>query len=87
VIVEQRNTYRLDLRDYDWDRAVTVSGVEYADGWEALVAQTPHALTLQGATAERLREQTGAPYDFRNPLGILDAAAELFVSRKTCADA
>lgn len=38
------SAYRLDLRDYLWDRPVSVGGVSYPDGWEAIVEHSGLAL-------------------------------------------
>jgi hypothetical protein len=38
---------RIDLRAYGWDRPVSVDGVQYADGWEAIVAHAALAVELQ----------------------------------------
>ncbi len=44
--------YRIDLRDYGWDRVVTVDGLEHADGWEAIVAASPYATPFVGDDAD-----------------------------------
>lgn len=50
---------RLDLRDYGWQRGVTVAGQSYGDAWEALAARTGTALALQGGTASELEQELG----------------------------
>jgi len=47
----QRLIYRIDLRDYDLDRAIAVDGVSFADGWEAILASNPYAVSFVGADA------------------------------------
>jgi hypothetical protein len=32
--------YRIDLRDYGWDRAIAVDGASFADAWEAIIASS-----------------------------------------------
>jgi hypothetical protein len=50
--------YRIDLRDYQWDRQVRVGAPEYADVWEALIASDPYALPFIGADAEDMVADT-----------------------------
>jgi hypothetical protein len=45
-------TYRLDLRDYAWDRSVEVNGIGFADAWEAIVASSPYAIPYVGDDAD-----------------------------------
>ncbi len=68
-----RILYRLDLRDYEWDRAIPVRGVDFADAWEALIANDPYATPLVGAVADDVAADTGTdvPVVFANAL--LDA--------------
>jgi hypothetical protein len=51
--------YRLDLRDYAWDRPVEVSGTGFVDAWEAIVAASPHAVPFVGADADVAKADTG----------------------------
>lgn len=46
-----RTLYRIDLRDYAWDRSVVVSDVAFADGWEAIIAESPYAVPFVGDDA------------------------------------
>src|SRR5688572_6753724 len=43
--------FRIDLRDFDWDRDVTVGNQSFTDVWEALIASVPSALELVGDDA------------------------------------
>lgn len=43
--------YRIDLRDYAWDSSVELSGVLFADGWEAIIASSPYAVPFIGDDA------------------------------------
>lgn len=56
--------YRLDIRDYDWDRSIDLDADgsdDHPDGWLALVAAAePYAVELQGPEADALRAATGA---------------------------
>ncbi len=44
--------YRIDLRDYGWDRPVTVQTVQYADAWDALVYSNGFAVQFVGDDAD-----------------------------------
>ncbi|MEY2937134.1 MAG: hypothetical protein RL033_7883, partial [Pseudomonadota bacterium] len=55
-----RLLYRLDLRDYAWERSRTVNGVSHANAWEALGASTAFAVALTGPDADPLRAATGS---------------------------
>jgi hypothetical protein len=49
--------YRLDLRDYLWDRQVVVGGVIFSDAWEAIVERS--GLALPALPDEQLAALTG----------------------------
>jgi hypothetical protein len=51
--------YRLDVRDYAWDRAVEVDGADFVDVWEAIVASSPYAVPFVGAQADAAKAATG----------------------------
>ena len=38
AIDDRALTYRFDLRNPGWNRALRVSGVDFDDGWEAVIA-------------------------------------------------
>jgi hypothetical protein len=50
---------RLDLRDYGWQRAVTLGGQSYGDAWQAVTARAAIALELQGGAASELERELG----------------------------
>jgi len=50
--------YRIDLRDFDWDRAITVEGTNFADVWEAILANNPYAVELFGDDADDAKNDT-----------------------------
>lgn len=50
---------RLDLRDYGWQRAVTLGGQSYDDAWQALADRSAIALELQGGAASELALELG----------------------------
>lgn len=51
--------YRIDLRDYGWDRSVEVGNVTYVDAWEAIVANNPLAVSFIGDDAADIAAATG----------------------------
>ena len=55
--------YRLDLRDFNWNRAVTVAGQNFADVWEAIAANNPYAVEFVGDDADSAKQdaQTAFP--------------------------
>jgi len=57
--------YRVDIRHYDWDRAMDLDADgsdDHADGWLALVAAAGrYAAELQGPEADALRAATATP--------------------------
>jgi len=57
VQLAELGAYRLDLRDYLWDRVVDVGGVTFADGWEAIVERS--GLALPALPEEQLAVLTG----------------------------
>ncbi|HKO90814.1 MAG TPA: hypothetical protein VJU61_06675 [Polyangiaceae bacterium] len=60
----EQTLYRIDLRDYGWDRAVSVGGVSFGDAWEALAVEIPFALPFEGPQAYLLVSNTGTTIPF-----------------------
>jgi len=50
--------YRIDLRDFDWDRAINVEGTNFTDVWEAIAANNPYAVELFGDDADDAKDDT-----------------------------
>ena len=74
-IDENRLIYRLDLRDYNWDREVQVGGAQFRDGWEAIIASSPYAVPFVGDQADDVREDTLTDVPVMNADALLDVAA------------
>jgi mono/diheme cytochrome c family protein len=74
-IDRDRLIYRVDLRDYDWDRDVVVEGESFRDGWEAIIAASPYAVPFVGDQADDLRADTLTNVPLINADALLDAAA------------
>ena len=74
--------YRLDLRDFDWDRPITVGATRFADAWEALIAQSPYATPYIGADAGDAVADTGTsvPVLFGGAFVAAAARAPLYYS-------
>jgi hypothetical protein len=72
--------YRLDLRDYDWDRAVNVGGTSFVDAWEAIIASSPYAVPYVGdqADAASLDSGTAVPVLFGDAFVNAVARAPLY---------
>lgn len=65
AIDEDALLFRIDLRDYDWDREVPeASGEEppgetFRDVWELVVANDPYAIEFEGDSADDVKSATG----------------------------
>jgi mono/diheme cytochrome c family protein len=71
VAVDKDDTiYRMDLRDFDWDRAVSVDGRNFNDVWEAIAANNPYAVKFVGDDADDLERdsQTDFPIMFADQM-------------------
>jgi hypothetical protein len=51
--------YRIDLRDYEWDRAITINGENFNDVWEGIAANNPYAVAFVGDDADDAVADTG----------------------------
>jgi hypothetical protein len=58
IDVDER-LYRIDLRDFQWDRPVSVGDEDYDDAWEALIANDPYAIPFVGDDAQDASVDTG----------------------------
>jgi serine/threonine-protein kinase len=60
--------YRIDIRDYNWDREIDLldnGAILFVDGWEAIVAQSaPYSVEYIGEDADELKAdaQTAVPF-------------------------
>jgi hypothetical protein len=53
VAVDVNETlYRIDLRDYGWDRPIAVDGTSFSDAWEAIIASSVYAVPYAGDDAD-----------------------------------
>ena len=67
--------YRIDMRDYEWDRAITVNGQSYNDAWEAIAAHNLYAVPFVGDAADDAVADTGTAFPFMDADSLLAAAA------------
>jgi hypothetical protein len=72
--------YRVDLRDYDWNRDIVVDGVRFVDAWEAVIASSPYALPFVGDDADDAVADTGTtvPVLFGSAFVAAAASAPLY---------
>lgn len=72
--------YRIDLRDYDWDRPIEVSGTTFSDAWEAVAASNTYAVPFVGDDADDAVADTGTtvPVMFSDSLLAASAVGDLY---------
>ncbi|MEY2935197.1 MAG: Serine/threonine-protein kinase pkn1 [Pseudomonadota bacterium] len=58
AINTEETIYRIDLRDFDWDRDIDVGGQGFVDGWEAIAENNPYAVRFEGDDADDVIEDT-----------------------------
>jgi hypothetical protein len=73
VALAELSAYRLDLRDYRWDRPVFASGMLFSDGWEAIVERS--GLALPALPDEQLAALTGTTTAILPARAFLTAAS------------
>lgn len=74
-IDEDQLIYRINLRDYNWDREIEVGGRTFRDAWEAIIAASPYAVPFVGNQAEDVRDDTLTDVPVMNADALLDVAA------------
>jgi serine/threonine-protein kinase len=75
-----RTLYRIDLRDYAWDRPIEVNGELFVDVWEAVIASSVYAVEFVGDDANDAKNDTGTrvPVLPNGALGAVASAAPLY---------
>ena len=72
-IDDAETIYRIDIRDYDWDRAIDIednditdpANIDFVDGWEAIVATAqPYAVEYIGDDADQLKADAATTVPF-----------------------
>lgn len=72
---DSQTLYRIDLRDFDWDRQVTVNGTAFDDVWEAVADANPYAVPFVGDDADEAKDDTGTDFPLMFNDQMLDVAA------------
>jgi hypothetical protein len=71
--------YRIDLRDYGWDRDIDLEddgSVDFSDGWLALAAGAgPYGVELEGPEADALKRETKVAVPFLPGNALVHAAS------------
>jgi len=67
---DDETLYRIDLRDFAWDRAISVEGTAFNDVWEAIAANNPYAVEFIGDDADDAKAdtQTAFPVQFADQM-------------------
>jgi mono/diheme cytochrome c family protein len=70
----EETLYRIDLRDFGWDRAVSVEGQNFADVWEAIAANNPYAVEFVGDDADDAKDDTQTAFPIMFSDQMMDVA-------------
>jgi hypothetical protein len=54
----EETIYRIDLRDFDWNRQITVEGTTFNDVWEAIADANPYAVEFEGDDVDDTKADT-----------------------------
>jgi mono/diheme cytochrome c family protein len=75
VVDKAQTLYRIDLRDFGWNRPITVDGRTFDDVWEAIIDANTYAVPFTGQSADDARTDaaTDVPVMFLD--SMLDVAA------------
>ena len=67
---DDETLYRIDIRDFQWDRAISVNGTAFNDVWEAIAANNPYAVEFIGDDADDAKAdaQTAFPIQFADQM-------------------
>jgi len=71
---DDETLYRIDLRDFDWDRAISVEGTAFADVWEAIAANNPYAVEFVGDDADDAKDETQTAFPIQFADQMMDVA-------------
>jgi len=75
AIDQDQLIYRIDLRDYDFDRAVTVNNQNFTDVWEAIIGFNQYAVPFVGDQADQAKELSGTQVPVMFADSLLDASS------------
>ncbi|MEY2933183.1 MAG: Serine/threonine-protein kinase pkn1 [Pseudomonadota bacterium] len=79
---DDETLYRIDLRDFDWDRAVDVNGAPFTDVWEAIADANPYAVEFFGDDADEAKDDalTAFPVMFADQMMDVAIIGNLYYS-------
>jgi hypothetical protein len=66
--------YRIDLRDFDWTRAIELGGQSFPDVWEAIAAASPYSIEFSGSAAALAKQATATAFPVLFANHLLDQA-------------
>jgi mono/diheme cytochrome c family protein len=75
AIDTDRMIFRVDLRDYGWDRAISVNGQNFNDVWEAIIQFNQYAVPFTGTQADDARQASGTDVPVMFADSMLDSAS------------
>jgi len=70
----EETIFRIDLRDLQWDRAISVEGINFNDVWEAIAANNPYAVEFVGDDADDAKEDTVTAFPIMFADQMMDVA-------------
>jgi mono/diheme cytochrome c family protein len=70
----EETLFRIDLRDFDWDRAISVEGNNFDDVWEAIAANNPYAVEFVGDDADDAKDDTATAFPIMFADQMMDVA-------------
>jgi mono/diheme cytochrome c family protein len=70
----EETIYRIDLRDFDWDRGIDVDGQGFNDVWEAIAENNPYAVLFEGDDADDAVADTQTDFPVMFADQMLDVA-------------
>lgn len=78
----EQTLFRLDLREFDWDRAISVDGQPFDDVWEAIVGANTYAVPFVGDDADEARAdaETDVPVMFLDSMLGVATIGNLYYS-------
>jgi serine/threonine-protein kinase len=71
---DDETLYRIDLRDFAWDRAISVEGTAFNDVWEAIAANNPYAVEFVGDDADDAKDDTQTAFPIQFADQMMDVA-------------
>jgi len=73
-INQDETLFRIDLRDYDWNRGISVEGQAFNDVWEAIAANNLYAVEFIGDDADDAKADTVTAFPIMFADQMMDVA-------------